>query len=129
MFRIILFFFCTMNLYATPSWYHNLSKQGPSFYIGYGQGTCEADAKKAALNDISSQISVIVDSSISSDIGMNNGEIYKNIQDKSSLRSYAQIHGYSVEKLEVEDGQHYMAISYENISSIDKFNKKISSIL
>lgn len=118
----------TLNLYATPDWYYKLHHKGPSFYVGYGQGSCEADAKKAALNDISSQISVIIDSSISTDMGVQKGESYRNIQDKSSLRSYAQIHGYTVEKLEVEEGQYFIALSYENIPSIDKFNRKLLSI-
>lgn len=127
-FRIILITLYSLTLYATPTWYHNLTKQGPSFYIGYGQGFSEVDAKKAALNDISSQISVIVDSSISSDMGINKGKTYKNIQDKSSLRSHAQIQGYTVKKLEFYQGHYYIALSYENIPSIDKFNRKLTYI-
>ncbi len=118
----------SLELYATPAWYHHLQTKGPSFYVGYGQGTCEADAKEAALRDIASQISVTVESSRSSDMGIRQGETYQNIQDQSSLRSHAQIHGYMVEKLEFDEGHYYMALSYENIPSIDKFNKQLVSV-
>jgi len=116
------------SLWASPSWYHKLSKKDSSYYIGYGQGSTEIEAKTAALNDISSQISVIVESSISSDMGIKEGSTYKNIEDRSSIRSLTQIHGYTVEELAFEDDKYYMAISYENIPSIDKFNKKIADL-
>jgi len=126
--RFTLLLVLVLNLHAAPSWYHNLEKKSGNFYIGYGQGSSEQSAKKEALNDISSQISVIIDSSLSSDMGVNDGKSYKNVQDKSSLRSYAQIQGYTVKKLEIDKGQYYIALSYENIPSIDKFNRKLSKV-
>lgn len=118
----------SLKLCAAPAWYYMLDKQGPSYYVGYGQGSSEADAKEAALADISSQISVTVERSFSSDMGISSGETYKNVQDKSSLRTYAQIEGYRVEKLERQGGQYFIAVSYENIPSIDKFNREIVSL-
>ena len=43
-------------------------------------------------------------------MGIKDGDTYKDIEDKSSISSYAQIHGYKVEKLEFDDGRYYIAL-------------------
>ncbi len=57
---IILFNIFLFGNYA-PKWYHNLPSK-KIFYIGYGSGNSEIEAKANARSDISSSISVSVDS-------------------------------------------------------------------
>ncbi|MDF1882110.1 LPP20 family lipoprotein [Sulfurimonas sp. MAG313] len=89
---IFIFYSLSLVLNASPTWYHKLSAQDTNTYIGYGQGKSEEEAKRNALNDISSQISVTVHTSISSDMGIQKGEAYRKVQDKSSLSSHANIY-------------------------------------
>ena len=114
--------------YAAPLWYHNLTRQTSSYYVGYGQGNSETEAKNAALNDIANQISIIVDTERSSHLGLKDDELSKDFSADSTQISHAHIYGYEVLKLEYEKGRYYIAVGYENIPSIDKFNKKLSHV-
>ena len=78
-----LFFSCALNLFfpPIPCWLEsgdiecleNTSKR--DYYYGYGYGNTYNDAKKAAFNDIATQISIKIQSKFSSYIEENNFQL------------------------------------------------------
>lgn len=130
-----LFLLCAIHVslftaaHAAPPWYHNLNQQALSYYVGYGQGNSEAEAKNLALNDIASQISVTIDSVRLSHMGVKDDALSESFSADSTQVSQATIYGYEVLKLAYDSGRYYIAIGYENIPSIDKFNKKLANVI
>ena len=124
---LIALFLAGTTLFAAPSWYYTLKHQLPNFYIGYGQGTSEAIAKRAALESLSEQISVSVNSEVFQNTNVTDGKVKKEFNVKSSVVSSARISGYEVIKADSVNGRYYIALGYENIPGIDKFNRELNT--
>lgn len=98
---------------------------GATIYIGTGSGSTKQEAKQNALRDISSQIFVQIDSTIVHKKQLENGIYSKDVESKSIQKTKANLSGYSLVSLELEDGVYFAKLSYENIPSIDKFINKL----
>ncbi|MEA1982228.1 MAG: LPP20 family lipoprotein, partial [Campylobacterota bacterium] len=71
----LLAFTLVTTLFANPAWYFNVQKTKANSYIGYGSGVDEVSAKQNALNDITSQISVSVNTSLKQSQKVLNGKL------------------------------------------------------
>jgi len=121
-FLLLNFLFITI-LNATPSWYYNLPNTKQNFYIGYGSASSELEAKQNALVSISSQISIKIDSSLTTTKTYDT----KDMQIVSSQKTDANLNDYKVLKLEFKEGKYFVAIEYENIPNIQKFKNKLKA--
>ena len=122
----VLILFWSVSLFgAMPDWMYKLPTQGVNVYIGYGIGSTSQEAKANALNDVASQISVQIKSSLQIATNVKNGKVEKNSSDTVSQKSEAILNDYKLLRSEYKDGKYYIAISYENIPSLDKFVKKL----
>ena len=121
---VVLFTF-TISLLANPLWFGNLQKTKTHSYIGYGVGDNASKAKREALNDISSQISIQVDTFVNDRVEDTNGIITTHTNFSSQQNSNTILTDYNLLKLEFIDGKYFVAIEYENIPSLDKFIHKI----
>ena len=110
-----------------PSWYHHLPNK-ENLFIGYGNGKSELEAKANARSDIASSISVSVDDTFSKQIKSKKGKFTKNINQNSLQKSKLTISDTKVVRIESHNGIYFVALQYENISSIDKFIKKLPNI-
>ncbi len=124
-----LFLLFTISLWAQPSWYYNLKKPDANTYIGYGQASSEKEAKTLALQDIAAKISVQIKGDFSSSMTLSNGQVDKQVSNTSQQKTQAKIRDYKLMKLSFEEGTYYVALSYENISSLDKFIRKVKAKL
>lgn len=118
----------SVPLFAVPSWYYKLKPQNSAVYIGYGVSDSGMKAKQDALSDIASQIFVVVDDSVRSRVKDNNGHINTYSESASSQKSFATICDYKLLKSEYDNGAYYVALSYENTPSLDKFVKKLKKL-
>jgi LPP20 lipoprotein len=123
--QIFLIIALVASAFANPMWYHNVQKTKANSYVGYGSGVNETDAKQEAFNDITSQISVNVNTSFSQKQKMQDGEIKSSEEFSSSQNSKATLYDYELLKSEYSDGKYFVALQYENIPSVDKFINKI----
>ena len=128
-----LFFALCFSLLAAapqvPSWYYQLSGKSSSYYVGYGQGKSEAEAKTAALHDIAKKISVTVNAEEHRFMNLDeNDRLSKGFDSETTQTSSVKIYGYEVLKLEYDDGSYFVALGYDNIPAIEKFNQKLSKI-
>ena len=126
--KYFLFLLISAPLFATPSWFYKLKSQNPAVYIGYGVADSGAKAKQDALSDIASQIYVLVNESVHSNVKDDNGHISSYNESETSQKSLATLCDYLLLKSEYEDGAYYVALSYENIPSLDKFLKKVKRL-
>jgi len=115
------------GLGATPTWYHTLANDRANTYIGYGTASTEQKAKQNALVSISAQIYTKIDNEIVQDKRVEEGEYSKDTHIKSSQKTKANLSGYKILEMSYEDGKYFVAIRYENISSIDKFKNKLKA--
>lgn len=123
--RLLLTTILLSSAHATPSWYHHLDDSAPNYYIGYGEARSDKKARNLALDDIASQISTTVDNSLKQTTNVTDDALHTDIKKSSSHRSFAKLQGYKKLNYTVENGVHYIALSYENIPSIDKFNREL----
>ena len=126
--KLLLIIITITSAFATPAWYQQLNDTQENYYIGYGQARSDKKARDLALDDIASQISTTVDNSLQQSTSVNNDAVQTNIKKRSSHKSYAKLQGYKKLNYTVENGIHYIALSYENIPSLDKFNRKLSKL-
>ncbi len=115
-----VFLFSFSFLFAMPQWFYHIKSDRSNYYIGYGMGDTLTEAKTNALNDISSQISVKINSKFERNV--NNYK--KNITQKLSTVTNSTLNDYEVLK-SVKEDKYYIAIGYENIPNIDKFISKL----
>ena len=125
--KFLFSLFFAVSASAQPLWYLHLQSDSSSTYIGFGSSESEESAKQSALNDVASQISVNIDSSVSSSIKDENGQVNSVHENKSSQNTKASLSDYKLIKSELQDGKYYVAVAYENIPSIDKFAKKVQN--
>ena len=125
----LLFFTNTLFLMAQPSWYYTLPKASAFTFIGYGQAVSEKEAKALALEDIAMQLSVKVDGSFSQETRVNGSKAHKELKSLNQQKSHADIRDYKLLKLVFDKGIYYVAVAYENISSFDKFVRKVKKLL
>ncbi len=126
--KLLLTIILLTSAQATPTWYHTLDDSAQNYYVGYGQARSDKKARNLALDDIASQISTTVDNSLQQSTRVQNDTVHTDVKKSSSHKSYAKLHGYRPLNYEQIDGIHYIALSYENIPSIDKFNKALSKL-
>ncbi len=119
---LLAFLACSV---ASPTWYGTLQKENASTYIGYGSAQSEAQAKQEALNDIASQISVNIESSLSQNIKEVDGKVSRVSEDAMKQSAQATLGDYTLLKVERSDGNYFVALSYENVHSLDKFVRKV----
>jgi len=112
-------------LIANPQWFYKIQKTNSHVYIGYGSNEDSSKAKQEALNDIVSQISVSINSSITNSEQETDGKYKKDYKFTSSQKSAATLYDYKILKSEYYKQKYYVALEYENIPSLDKFTKKI----
>nr|WP_275757565.1 LPP20 family lipoprotein [Sulfurimonas sp. SAG-AH-194-C21] len=124
-FFILLVCIVSSTLMANPMWYLNVQKTKANSYIGYGIGENDVKAKQEALNDISSQISVSVETSMKQSEKLSNGKFESSDEFSSLQRSKSMLNDYELLKMEYYNGNYYVAVEYENIPSLDKFYKKL----
>jgi len=125
---LFLFLLLATCSYATPSWYHNLYSNKVNTYYGFGSANSEAKAKQLALSDIVSQMSVHVSSSTSLNMKVVNGKESSSDEFSTKQNSEASLSDYKLLKSEFDDGKYYVALSYENIPSFDKFVNKLNAL-
>ena len=128
MIKFLLASLLSVQLFAAPSWFYKLQDENANVYIGYGVSSSGVKAKQEALNDIASQIFVSVDNSINSQVSDVNGHVSSVNESKSSQKSFATLSDYKLLKFEYKDGEYYVALSYENIPSLDKFVRKVQQL-
>ena len=126
--RYFFLLLLSMPLLATPSWFYKLKSSNPAIYIGYGVAKSGTKAKQDALSDIASQIYVVVDDTIHSNVKNENGHISSSNESECSQKSLATLSDYKLLKSEYDDGDYYVALSYENIPSLDKFVRKVKRL-
>jgi len=122
---IFLIISLVASVFANPMWYHNVQKTKANSYVGYGSGVDEVKAKQEAFNDITSQISVNINTSFSQKQKMKDGEFKSSEEFTSFQNSKATLYDYKLLKSEYWDGKYFVALEYENIPSLDKFVNKI----
>ncbi len=123
--KILLIIALVASVLANPMWYHNVQKTKANSYVGYGSGVNESDAKKEAFNDITSQISVSVNTSFSQKQKIRDGQFNNTQEFTSSQNSKATLYDYELLKSEFHNGKYFVALQYENIPSVDKFVNKL----
>jgi len=126
--KLILFLLLATCSYATPSWYHNLYSKKANTYYGFGSANSESKAKQLALSDIVSQISVHVSSSTSLNMKVVNGKESSLDEFSTQQKSQANLCDYKLLKSEFDNSKYYVALSYENIPSFDKFVYKVKQL-
>ena len=122
---LFLFFIFLTCSYATPSWYYNIQNKQPQTIIGYGSGKDENTAKQNALSDVVSKISTTIDTSMKILQRDDNGQVVQNSEYISNQKAKGVLNDYKLLKVEYEDGEFFVAVSYENIPSFDKFVRKV----
>jgi hypothetical protein len=122
---VVLVVLLSISVFAQPLWYYYLPASKANTYIGFGSGVDESHAKQEAFNDISAQIAVSVDTSMTQKQRLQNGEFQSIEEFTGSQSSSAVLYDYVLVKSEYSDGKYYVAIEYENIPSLDKFVNKI----
>jgi len=127
--KIVLTLGLANLLLATPLWYHNIKETKPNHYIGYGSGGNESEAKQGALSDIASQILTKIDTTSTQNKSQSDGKYKNDFEVKSIQNSKVNLSDFEVVKLSEEDGKYFVAIEYENISTIERFAKKIQANL
>ena len=120
---LVIFLTFYLSLLANPLWFGNLQKTKTYSYLGYGVAESSSKAKREALNDISAQISIQVDTIVNDKVEDKNGVITTHTQFSSQQNSNTVFNDYNLLKLEFMDGKYFVAIEYENIPSLDKFIK------
>ncbi len=120
--------FFTCSAFGSPLWYHNINNTQQNYYIGYAQASSEAEAKKIALRDIASQLSVTIESSYTKELRLTNASYNKNVVDNTNIQTHAKLNGYEVLRLGFEEGVYFIALGYENIASTDKFNRALEKM-
>ena len=126
--KLLLFLLLSTCSYATPSWYHNLYSNEVNTYYGFASANSEAKAKQLALSDIVSQISVHVSSSTKLNMKVINGKESSSDEFNTHQNSQATLSDYKLLKSEFDDIKYYVALSYENIPSFNKFVRKIKQL-
>ena len=124
---LVLFVVFFSYIYATPLWYYNIKKSDSQVIIGYGSGSDENTAKQNALSDVVSKISVDVKTSVKIMQKDEDGHLVQNSSYDTEQKADAVLSDYKLLKVEYEDGKFYVALSYENIPSFDKFVRKVRS--
>ena len=119
----------TSFVVAQPSWYYNLVKKGDNSFIGYGQAGSEKEAKALALQDIAMQLSVKVKGDFSKKITVHNGKASNDLKSLNQQKTQADIKGYKLLKLTFDQGLYFVALSYENSSSLEKFINQVKKDL
>jgi hypothetical protein len=126
---LLLFTLLTQTVLAVvPDWYHELIPKSTNHYIGYGEAKSDKEAQSLALGDIAKQISVKVKSSFSSAVMVKDNQASKRLKSNNSQQTEADLSGYEVIRAQKIRDTFYVAISYENISSFDRFVKRVKKI-
>jgi len=128
MIKTFLFLLLSVELFAVPSWFLKLHEKNQNVYIGYGVAKSGIQAKQDALSDIASQIFVSVNDSVSSHVSDVNGHVSSSNESETSQKSFATLSDYKLLKSEYDAGEYYVALSYENIPSLDKFLRKVKAL-
>lgn len=115
-------------LLSAPIWYYNLPNEKSNFYLGYGEGTAESEAKQNALSDVASQIFTKIDNEVVQNKKSSNGGYEKNIEIKSSQKTKANLSDFEVLKVEFKDEKYFVGLAYENISNVARFVRKVEKI-
>ncbi len=109
--KIILLFITILYLNAT-------------IYYGEGSGNSYAEAKRKALEDVASQISVVIDSKIEETQSAENNKYKKNFKVHSIQKTKVNLEDYEIVEKIKKDNQFFVKIKYDNIPSLDKFASK-----
>jgi hypothetical protein len=109
--KIILLFITILYLNAT-------------IYYGEGSGNSYAEAKRKALEDIASQISVVIDSKIEETQSAENNKYKKNFKVHSIQKVKVNLEDYEIVEKRRENNKFFVKIKYDNIPSLDKFASK-----
>jgi hypothetical protein len=109
--KIILLFITILYLNATV-------------YYGEGSGKSYAEAKRKALEDVASQISVVIDSKIEETQSVKNDKYHKNFKVHSIQKTKVKLEDYEIVEKRKENNQFFVKIKYDNIPSLDKFASK-----
>ena len=128
MIKLFILLLVYVNSYAIPGWYYNLNTQSSHIILGYGSGESEASAKQEAFNDIAGKISTNVETSMKLQQNENENGFTQNSEFKTSQNANAILNDYRLLKLEYEEGKFYVALSYENIPSLEKFANKVKKL-
>jgi len=124
---LVLFLIFLACGYATPLWYYNIANKNLEIIIGYGSGESEKEAKQNALSDVVSKISVDVKTSMKLMQKDEDGQFVQNSKYESEQKADAVLSDYRLLRVEEESGIFFVALSYENIPSFDKFVRKVRS--
>jgi len=126
--KLLLFLLISTCSYATPSWYHNLYAKKTNTYYGFGSADSETKAKQLALSDIASQISVHISSSTKLSMKIIDGKESSLDRFTTKQNSQATLSDYKLLKSEFNNAKYYVALSYENIPSFNKFVSKVKQM-
>ena len=115
------------EILAEPDWFINrdLKPKTHYIYIGYGLGDTLQEAKLAAREDIASQLSVSVDSTMELKevlIGDNFTHSFKN---STQQQTRAQLRDLILLKSEKHEGSFFVVLEYQHLSFDQEFSNKI----
>lgn len=113
-------------LFATPDWYLERSLQKePNEQIGYGEDSNLQNAILNAKADVSMQLESIINSTMNITTRNDNTIYSRNTKSVNNIESNLKLKDLDIKKQKLENGIWYVAVSYENIPSIEKFVKRI----
>ena len=127
-FFFISILFLEVSLFANPTWFYHLDTTKLNTYVGYGSASDAVEAKHRALNDIVSQISVNVQTSLTQDESTDGDAFQSKTEFHSSQNANSTLYDYILLKSEYLDGNYFVAVEYENIPSFDKFTRKLARL-
>jgi hypothetical protein len=122
------------NLFAIPSWYINRDYRLPEIneVVGYGEGDTVAMAIMTAKTDISEQLFTSVSSTVLSkteeysSTGRVSTSSTKRMSSSSQMSdSQIVLEESQIIKQQTEDGKWFVAVLYENMTTIDRFVRKV----
>lgn len=130
MFKFFLFFTLIYSYaFATPSWFGTNSLDRPLFsMIGYGSSEDLEKAQAQAREDISSQLSSTITSSLDIKLSDTNGKIDKSVSTNTKSTSSAVLDTTKVLRSEKVGDIFYVALLYQNIPKL-KCPKKQNKFL
>jgi len=123
MLRLFIFIILPIYLFATPTWYGNISSKSYEI-IGYGIDTDLQIARNIAKSEISKQISIKISSNSNIKKILINDDYQKSFKSNISTSTDATLQGIKILKEEYTDNKWYVGVIYDNRTLLQKINIK-----
>lgn len=93
-------------------------------YFGEGSGDTYEEAKKRALEDVASKISVIIDSKMERSSSLINDDYEKRFKEYMVQKTNVELQDYEIVARKEKDGKFWVKVRYDNAPSLDRFASK-----